>query len=257
MIEQFWLRQLKDHVATDYLELKSERPDVFSFVGTKWSQLLPKDTFDKVRHTSQQLGVSLFAYLQASLGLLLSYESNKENITTGTPFSTRVDKRLEHVVGNFVNILPVCLEIPKDISSATFIKNVQVQVSDIMNHQQYPFNKIVQNIGLTRDPSRHPVFDILFVLQNHEEADFKLKGLEIERRHIDPEHSKLDLFIEIREKEESLEFNFEYNKELFNDSVIRNHFLKWKRLLDCICLQLDDSIDQLFSYFTDESNENS
>lgn len=255
--EQFWLRQLKDHVATDYLELKSERPDVFSFVGTKWSQLLPKDTFDKVRHTSQQLGVSLFAYLQASLGLLLSYESNKENITTGTPFSTRVDKRLEHVVGNFVNILPVCLEIPKDISLATFIKNVQVQVSDIMNHQQYPFNKIVQNIGLTRDPSRHPVFDILFVLQNHEEADFKLKGLEIERRHIDPEHSKLDLFIEIREKEESLEFNFEYNKELFNDSVIRNHFLKWKRLLDCICLQLDDSIDQLFSYFRDESNENS
>lgn len=252
--EQFWLGHLKDHVATDYLELQSERPEVFSFEGTKWSQLLPKDTFDKVRRTSQQLGVSLFAYLQASLGLLLSYESNKENITTGTPFSTRVDKRLEHVVGNFVNVLPVCLEIPKDISSATFIKNVQVQVSEIMNHQQYPFNKIVQNIGLTRDPSRHPIFDILFVLQNHEEADFKLKGVDIERRYIDPEHSKLDLFIEIREKEESVEFNFEYNKKLFNDSVIRNHYLKWARLLDCIYLHLDDSIDQLFSYFRDETN---
>jgi non-ribosomal peptide synthetase component F len=108
---------------------------------------------------------------------------------------------------------------------------------------------MVQKSGIRRDPSRHPIFDILFVLQNHEEASFELHGLEIERRFIDPEHSKLDLFIELRELNGSLEFNFEYNDLIFSQEIIENLFRDWENLLEYLSNQSETTIAEVITHF--------
>ena len=181
--------------------------------------------------------------------LLLCIKSGKKAIVTGTPFSSRIDKRLEEVVGNFVNLLPIHIIIEESDTVINYLSKVQQHLSKVIQHQSYPFNLMVQKSGLERDPSRHPIFDVLFVLQNHEEASFELNGLEIKRKFIDPEHSKLDLFIELRESNGSLEFNFEFNDLIFVREIIEDFFREWENLLEYLCNRQDVTIADVIIRF--------
>jgi tyrocidine synthetase-3 len=206
--------------------------------------------FERMLRLKNAAQVSLFSYMQASLSLLLCLTSGKKSIVTGSPFSSRMDKRLEDVVGNFVNLLPIHIHIEEGDTLRDHISKVQLSISKVMQHQSYPFNLMVQKSGFKRDPSRHPLFDILFVLQNHEEARFELNGMEIERKFIDPEHSKLDLFIELREVDGTLEFNFEYNDLIFTQDLIEDFFSNWKNLLEYMSGNPETSIAEVVSHYS-------
>lgn len=247
--EEFWLKMMKSCVSENYLLQEFERTTTYSYSGEKIKRLIDSSLFEQmlaVKNTSQ---VSLFSFMQASLSLLLCLTSGKKSIVTGSPFSSRMDKRLEEVVGNFVNLLPIHIHIDEGDTVIDYISKVQLHLSKVMQHQSYPFNLMVQKSGFKRDPSRHPLFDILFVLQNHEEARFELNGLEIERKFIDPEHSKLDLFIELRELNGTLEFNFEYNDLIFTQDFIEDFFSYWKNLLEYMTNHPEISIADVISHF--------
>lgn len=247
--EQFWMNMLKTYTSQSYLAPNSERPSMFSYCGEKVKRYIPTSLFRQIQIVQNKAQVSLFSFLQGSLSLLLSIKSGKKTIITGTPFSSRMDKRLEEVVGNFVNLLPIQLRIEEGDTVIDYISKVQLHIAKVIQHQSYPFNLMVQKSGIRRDPSRHPIFDILFVLQNHEEASFELHGLEIARRFIDPEHSKLDLFIELRELNGSLEFNFEYNDLIFSQEIIENLFRDWENLLEYLSNQSETTIAEVITHF--------
>lgn len=256
--EEFWMKMMTSCVSENYLLQKCERSTTYSYSGEKIKRYIDSSLFDQmmlVKNTSQ---ASLFSYMQASLSLLLCLKSGKKSIVTGSPFSSRMDKRLEEVVGNFVNLLPIHIHIGEEDTVRDYISKVQLHLSKVMQHQSYPFNLMVQKGGFKRDPSRHPLFDILFVLQNHEEARFELNGLEIERKFIDPEHSKLDVFIELREMNGTLEFNFEYNDLMFTQNFIEDFFSSWKNLLEYMSNHPETSIAEVISHYSAESiNTNS
>jgi aryl carrier-like protein len=254
--EQFWMEMLKKYAAESYLIQDRERSSTYSYSGEKVTRLIDESLFRQVQVVKNKAQVSLFSFLQASLSLLLCIKSGKKTIVTGTPFSSRIDKRLEEVVGNFVNLLPIQLRIEEDDTVVDYISKVQLHLSKVIQHQSYPFNLMVQKSGFKRDPSRHPIFDILFVLQNHEEASFELQGLEIKRKFIDPEHSKLDLFIELRESNGSLEFNFEYNDLIFDRENIEDLFREWQSLLEYIGNQPDAALADVITLFSVEKEFN-
>ena len=246
---QFWTEIINTCKAENYLIRDLKRPAIYSYSGEKMTRFLPTSLFSQIEIVKGEAQVSLFSFLQASLSLLLCIKSGKKAIVTGTPFSSRIDKRLEEVVGNFVNLLPIHIIIEESDTVINYLSKVQQHLSKVIQHQSYPFNLMVQKSGLERDPSRHPIFDILFVLQNHEEASFELNGLEIKRKFIDPEHSKLDLFIELRESNGSLEFNFEFNDLIFVREIIEDFFREWENLLEYLCNRQDVTIADVIIRF--------
>ncbi len=240
---QFWSDQLKAGSATNYLRLVKNRPLIYNYKGKKTTYLIEEYSTIEIRSYLESSGISMYAFLQSLISAYLSILSGEKRIITGTPMSTRIDERLENVVGNFVNLLPLVLEINPDNSFNTVAKDAQQKIADVLAHQLYPFNKIVQNLKTGRDPSRHPVFDILFVLQNHTEADLKLNGLNITRMLIDPEHSKLDLFIEARELQSNIELNFEYNDYLLSDNSIADFWIGIQEFLRYLIKNTDRPIN--------------
>jgi len=254
--EDFWMKMVKSFVSENYLLQEFERSATYSYSGEKMKRSIDPSLFERMLRLKNAAQVSLFSYMQASLSLLLCLTSGKKSIVTGSPFSSRMDKRLEDVVGNFVNLLPIHIHIEERDTLRDHISKVQLSISKVMQHQSYPFNLMVQKSGFKRDPSRHPLFDILFVLQNHEEARFELNGMEIERKFIDPEHSKLDLFIELREVDGTLEFNFEYNDLIFTQDLIEDFFSNWKNLLEYMSGNPETSIAEVVSHYSLSNERN-
>jgi amino acid adenylation domain-containing protein/FkbM family methyltransferase len=252
----YWQNALSGGGSMQYLTIDNERPAIFEFHGRKLKHFVSEEVALSVKSFVEKNGISLYAFLQTCLSGYLAIISGESRIITGTPMSSRIDERLEDVVGNFVNILPVCVEVDTAKTFTILSKEVQNIVADVLLHQLYPFNRIIQDLKIKRDPSRHPVFDILFVLQNHKEADFQLQGLEIERKIIDPEHSKLDLFIEVREHEKSIEFNFEFNDRLFQQHTISGFWQGFQNYLATVLKSPEEPLGNFTQTHSDSDTAN-
>lgn len=123
------------------------------------------------------LGVSLFPFLTAAVAVLIMRLGGLPTVRLGAPVAGRDRPELETMVGVCVNTLVLDGQIDETQSFATLLKAQQETLIGALEHQHYPFERLVADLDPPRDPSRHPLFDVLVVLQNTPRRDTDLPGV--------------------------------------------------------------------------------
>jgi len=185
--------------------------------------------------------VTLFMLLLAALNILLSKISRQADIIIGTPSAGRPHNDLEHIIGFFINLLPLRNYPTEEKTFSGFLAEVKTRVLGAFENQDYPIENLVNRLALKRDPSRHPLLDAAFTVQKiGQDYEKQIKkssveqGLKVSEYRSGNPTVKYDLVAACAEKEESLVFSFEYAAALFKEETIRQFIDYFKEILDAV-----------------------
>lgn len=227
----YWRNQLRDAPALLELPLGKPRPQVQSFAGAIIRQSCNKELAKSIYNQAHRLYTTPFVLLLSAFHILLSRYSGQADIVTGTPVANRNRKELEHVIGFFVNTLPIRLRIGPSDTFDTVVEQARQTVWEALDKQQVSFEKIIESVPLQRSSAYNPLFQVMFSLNSFGSNAVHLDGLETQWVPVEGVFSKFDLTLAIQEEEVFTE-SWEYNAMLFEETVIRNMALHFHYLLE-------------------------
>ncbi|HEV2852358.1 MAG TPA: non-ribosomal peptide synthase/polyketide synthase [Thermoanaerobaculia bacterium] len=217
----WWRRALAGLPGALELPADHPRPAVMSHRGLKREVALPAGLSVDLWALSRRLEVTPFMLLLTGFETLLSRLSGQEDLAVGSPIANRNWLETEGLIGFFVNTLALRL----DLSGDPTFKAVAVQAREVTlgayAHQDLPFEKLVEELVPVRDPSRTPLFQVLFALQNAPLGDLELPGgLELEVVPLETGTAKFDLSLLLEGGEEGLRGSLEYSTDLFEAATV-------------------------------------
>ncbi|MEM1319021.1 MAG: amino acid adenylation domain-containing protein [Bacteroidota bacterium] len=194
-------------------------------------------------------GATLFMTLLAAFKVLLYRYSGQEDICVGTPISNREQRALEPLIGFFLNTLVLRTQLQRDQHFVELLQTVRDHTLAAYAHQQVPFEQIVERVEPTRDLSRSPLFQVLFVLHNTPEANNDLAsdlgGLSISPGPYEHQTSQYDLSFSVNEYSDHLAVGIEYCSDLFTAETIERMASHFELLLQNIIEDTRQPISQL------------
>jgi len=217
----YWRKQLKS--IPNLLELPTDRPrpSAQTFRGAKQIILVSKRVSDALKALCHRERVTLFMMLLAAFKVLLRRYTGQHDIVIGTPIAGRNRTELEGLIGFFVNTLVLRTDLSGNPRFTTLLRRVRDVALGAYEHQDLPFEKLVEELQPDRDLSRSPLVQVTFQVRNFSEEPVRLPGLDIEEFEFDFGLAKFDLALHVTEKPEGLSCFFRYNVNLFDDATIR------------------------------------
>ena len=161
----YWRRQL---AGVPPLELPTDRvrPAVRTSAGATQNFTVPAEVTRRLKELARRCDGTLFMALVAACQVLFHRWSGQDDIAVGTAVSGRDRAELEDIIGFFVNTVVLRSKVVRQRTFREFLSDVRETVLDAFAHQDAPFERVVDELQLPRDPSRTPVFQAMVVLQN-------------------------------------------------------------------------------------------
>ncbi|TDX61138.1 amino acid adenylation domain-containing protein [Methylosinus sp. sav-2] len=230
----YWRRTLSDAALVLELPTDHPRPAVQDTAGGMHRFEIPATVADRLKGLAREQGATLFMLLLAAFQLLLSRYSGQKDICVGVPAANRRRVELEGLIGFFVNTLVLRADLSGEPSFVELLGRVREAALGAQEHQDLPFERLVEELQPARDMSRSPLFQAMFVFQNAPARVFSLPGLRIETLAADSGTSKFDLTLELAEVEGGSIASIEYAAALFEPATIARMADHYRRLLEGI-----------------------
>jgi amino acid adenylation domain-containing protein len=136
------------------------RPAVDTFAGALAQRMTGHDLLDGLRELSRREGTTLFVTLLAGLAALLSRYTGQTDVVVGTVSANRGRRELSSLIGFLVNTLPIRADVSGDPSFTELLGRVKQATTGAYAHQDLPLGRLVETLGVVRDLSRAPIFQI-------------------------------------------------------------------------------------------------
>ncbi|MDF5726915.1 MAG: amino acid adenylation domain-containing protein [Rhizonema sp. PD38] len=232
----YWQKQLAEVPPLLELFTDKPRPSVQSFRGRSIFLQLNQDLTQKLKRLSQESGTTLFMTLLAAFTLLLSRYSGQEDIVVGSVIANRNRREIEPLIGFFVNTLGLRTNLQGNPTFLELLNRVKQVTLDAYDHQDLPFEKLVDELGVERSLSHHPLFQVAFGLQNETQEKQEIPGLTLTPFKWENTTTLFDLSLIFRETPQGFTGEWEYATDLFEAKTIQRmagHFeVLLKRIVD-------------------------
>ncbi|WP_435105206.1 condensation domain-containing protein [Arhodomonas sp. AD133] len=240
----FWRRYLDGAPRLSTVAPDFERPATASHAGEALRLTLDGELASTLSRLAGDRGATLFTVLLASFQLLLHRSTGQSDLVVGTDVAGRVHPDLENLIGFFVNVLPLRSRL--DDGSTAFsdwLDRGQADVLGAFEHQQIPFDQIVESTGTPRRRSHNPLVQVLFVLQNTPSESFALPGLDVEVLPQSRNESKFDLAVFVTEEGGGLDVEWVYASALYRRTTMKRLASAWHELLRQIAHSPEKAIE--------------
>ena len=252
--EDYWLKRLEGELPVLELPADKPRPAVRSFAGGTVSCALDAETASGLHRIARDHGSTLYMVLLAAYNTLLARLSGQEDIIVGSPIAGRPHKDLEPILGMFVNTLAIRTEPKADKRFTDYLAEVRQAALEAYEHQDYPFEELVERLGVQRDTSRNPLFDAMLVVQNMEHAELLLDDLHIQPADMSRPVSKFDFTLQASEGGGQIHFLFEYASALFRKETMERWASHFLTMLEHIVREPESSLREINMLTVPERN---
>ena len=241
----YWKQKLAG-AATLQLPSDYSRPVVQSSRGATHNFKINKELSGQLVDLSHQQGATLFMTLLTAFKVLLYRYSGQEDICVGTPIAGRGQQELEGLIGFFVNTLALRSQVKGDMSFSKLLDGVKVTTLEAYEHQEVPFEKVVDAVVKERDLGRNPLFQVMLILMNTPEVpELHLTELLLSPETDDHITAKFDISLFIRETSMGIEGTVEYCTDLYREESIERMIGHYINLLDSVVTAPENKIGGL------------
>jgi amino acid adenylation domain-containing protein/non-ribosomal peptide synthase protein (TIGR01720 family) len=223
----YWVSHL-NHVETLTMPTDYPRPKEIDYRGATVSFNLSKTLQDAIRLFAKNQGATVYTVLLTATAILLSRYSGQTDIIIGSPVANRQHPQVMGLIGCFINTLALRLQLQSTASFTRTIHDVQAVLLGAQEHQDVPFERLVDELKLERDNSRHPLFQILFnVVHEKIAVDPNLMTPQLWDQKI----SKFDLSFNFVIKSDALSGSINFATALFKHDTVTRMSVHFKNLL--------------------------
>jgi len=251
----YWRQQLAKAPVLD-LPTDHPRPPQPSYRGATHPLQLSQELTASLQALSQEAGATLFMTLLAAFQSLLYRHSGQEDICVGSPIANRNRRELEGLIGFFVNSLVLRSNLSGNPTFRELLHRVRETTLAAYAHQDLPFEKLVEELHPERDPSRNPLFQVVFALQNAPMQPLELPGVTLQPLKFEVQTTRFDLELHLWEPDHGLSGLWEetcdglsgfmaYSTDLFEPATIARMLGHWQTLLAGIVTNPDATIAEL------------
>jgi len=252
----FWRQHLEGAPALLELPADRARPASQSFAGGSVEFRLAPALCRGLRELGQRHGATLFMTLLAGWSVLLARLSGQSEIVVGTPVANRPTREVEGLIGYFANTLALRVRVDEATRVADLITQVKRATLAAFEHQDVPFEQVVEALNPSRSLAYGPVFQNLFTLGTWSATDaITLPGLSIEPIASDRIRAKTDLSLSLSESGEQLIGVLEYASDLFDDSTVRRWASHFETLLGSMVADEQQALGALALLSADEVHQ--
>ncbi|MBD2234788.1 non-ribosomal peptide synthetase [Phormidium tenue] len=268
----YWKQQLKD---VPVLQLPGASLPIsgqsLSQRSQGASQLLelPQRLLEALENLSQQAEVTLFMTLLAAFQTLLHRYTGQTDLAIGTPIANRHQSELEGLIGFFVNSLVLRTNLEGDPTFLELLERVREVTLAAYDHQDLPFEKLVEELQPVRKLGQNPLFQVVFALQNSPMTQLELPGLILSPVDLETKTSRFDLEFYVWICEDNfrnlwgkgwqhsngLRGMVIYNAEVFEASAIASLLKHFQTLLEGISANPNTPLSALSLLTTEDQQE--
>ena len=222
--KEYWISQFKDNVPLLNMLTEYERTSVKSQEGNSIYDSL--NNYTKINELCKKYSITPYMFLLAAYYVLLYKYTMQNDIVIGTPVVGRDNPAFANVIGMFVNTLALRQNVQSSNTFSDFVQLVRDNCLNAFKHQNYPFDELIKNVDITRDNSRSPLFDVMFIYESEGLPKLSLNDLEVSYIIPDNKTSKFDFSLEITPSDNSYNIRLEYSSKLYSKKFMET-------LLDC------------------------
>ncbi|MBC8096412.1 MAG: amino acid adenylation domain-containing protein, partial [Akkermansiaceae bacterium] len=242
---KFWKEKLKgapdaialpaDHAETQLLNQRAGREILF----------LSKPTADAIGQVSHRQGSTAFVVLTAALAAALEKWTHQRDLVLGTVVAGRNRREMEDVIGCFMNFLPIRTRLSGGETGQELLAKVQAAVLEAQEHQDCPFEKIVEAVNPERRTNQNPLYNVALLLQNFPTEMFRSRHLEVSPLTVDLEAALLDLRFEAEWKHDGLSITCEFKTGLFAAETIRFFLAEYRQMIETLLHQPQTRLSEI------------
>ncbi|GAB5525200.1 MAG: surfactin non-ribosomal peptide synthetase SrfAB [Roseivirga sp.] len=241
----FWQKEFADGSPVLDLPTDFSRPMMKTYQGGSVRFELGEEQTRQLKSIADDENTTLFILLLAVYNVLLHKLTNQEDIVVGTPVAGRNQPELENMLGMFVNSLPLRNKPSGRQSFREFLTEVKAKTLQCLDHQDYPYEVLINDLQLSRDVSRNPLFDTMFAYQNFDELTLEIPELKLTQQQRELKVSQFDLTLHVHEVHNRLAMTFEYADQLFTKARIERFAGYFTRIISVVTANVGVSIDRV------------
>ncbi|MBV9389924.1 MAG: amino acid adenylation domain-containing protein, partial [Chroococcidiopsidaceae cyanobacterium CP_BM_ER_R8_30] len=227
--EAYWIGQFADQIPVLELPTDHPRPPVKTYSGARTSLQVEANLYAEIKRLSKQKGCTLFMTLLAVYIALLHCWTNQNDVVVGIPVAQRKMEGSEKMVGYCAELLPIRSRLVGSPTFSEFLTTIRRVLLDAYEHQDYTFAQLLNQLNLSRDPSRSPLVSATFN-QDRASGTLQMFGLEMELVSSPISYTKFEVHLNAIEIKDKLLLEVDYNTDLFDATTINQmllHFHTW------------------------------
>ncbi|MCU0284948.1 MAG: amino acid adenylation domain-containing protein [Acidobacteria bacterium] len=256
----YWQKEYEGDIPVLDLPLDYPRPPLQSFEGRSIGFIIDEQTFLPLKDIAVKEESTIFILVLAAFNIMLAKLSGQEQIIVGTPTSGRRHADLEPVIGMFLNTLAIRNDLHSQKTTAEFLNDVKKKTLDAFDNQDYQFEDLVEQIIVSRDVSRNPLFDVMFNLDNinvkpGETPEMKIPQLKLKPYYREKIEANFDLTLKGSEGPKELILSFQYCTKLFKKETIERFVNYFNRVLASISENRQRKISEISIITAEEKKQ--
>ncbi|GAA4278251.1 non-ribosomal peptide synthetase [Aquimarina mytili] len=257
--KDYWVKKLSGEITTLKLPLDHKRYDHKTHKGATASFLIDKNTSNRLTALGHQHQASLFMVMTAIVKALLYRYTGQEDIIVGTPVSGRNHRELEDQVGFYSNTIVLRSHVKGTFDINQLLEEVSGVLLEAYDHQFYPYDLLVDDLGYERDINRNPLFDVMVSMDDNSTLENGERASEIEYSDkitiTDGDVSKFDItfsFLKLQNGCCRVEIN--YNTSLFEKEKISKMAVHLRNMISSVVKNENQRINSI-EYLSQEEKD--
>ncbi|HEY2913439.1 MAG TPA: amino acid adenylation domain-containing protein, partial [Candidatus Angelobacter sp.] len=243
---EYWKTTLAGAPALLELPADHVRPADQEYAGAWHEVILNEELMTGLKELSKRHGATLYMTLVAGWAALLGRLSGQQDILIGTPTANRRQEELEKLIGFFVNTLVLRTDLSGRPRVGELLERVKGQSLGAQQHQDIPFEQVVEIVQPERSLAHSPLFQVMFAWQNAPRGALDLvglvtMGLEMATHRV----ARFDLTVSLWEMDERIAGGVEYATALFEKTTIERYVGYWRRMLEGMVSGSEQIVDCL------------
>ncbi|WP_323158432.1 non-ribosomal peptide synthetase [Pseudomonas viridiflava] len=246
---RYWRETLTGAPVLLELPTDHKRPAVQDYRGGFIPLTFDRALTDRLKALGMQQGTTLFMTLLAAWSLVLMRLSGQRDVVIGVPSANRSQQELDGLIGFFVNTLALRMTQPENApasqSVAGWLQQARRVALDAQEHQELPFDHVVELLNPPRSLAHSPLFQVLFAWEQDQDSDLILPGLDISPIHAHQQVAKFDLQLALSEQDGQIVGGLEYASGLFKPETVAQFGEYLRRVLTQMADDSEQSLTTL------------
>lgn len=239
----YWRRTLSGPLPRLALAGDHPRPLSPSYRGSMETFTLSREFTEALKAFSRAEGASLYMTLLAAFKAMLFRYAGQEDLLIGGVTDLRRRPELEQLMGYFLNAIVLRTRPSADLTFRDYLAQIRTCVLGALDAGEAPFDRLVRELAVTREPGANPIFQVMFSIQPL--VDAFPDGWDFTQMDVAACGAKVDLFLEIEERPDGMCGRFIYRCDLFEADTIRRMIAHWRTILDGAIADPDETLGRL------------